>query len=398
MLIDSQRSHAEITRSASRSVSPDLPSKRRRLRPMSTSPSSLFSGSPPPEPAVPRLERDGYDYRRPVMSTTLNRLSQAPDEGTIDLTGEDSDATTVTDASPQPSTRRHVLPQSTETRQSHAPPFTRRQEHHDHEVIDLSETSDFQIEEYEVDSDTESERFAHSLGSSPEVQFLHERPAPSGNRRPEPPRGPHHRLTPPHPDRGGPFGYLPDLFRRGTQFMFGNMQNAYDDMFAERFDGARPRDMGARRNEVAPANEPGPELLIHMDYRRPAFALGGLEIFDRSSETPQVVQEPYKAPPAPKDGFIRSFSEDDIVLCPRCGDELAIGKDDTKAQVWVVKQCGHVSSAILPYLTADADSGHRFTAENVLEADLPLKEVEGKPSSNHLLCSKSAWSMIAIAS
>ena len=96
MLIDSQRSHAEITRSASRSVSPDLPSKRRRLRPMSTSPSSLFSGSPPPEPAVPRLERDGYDYRRPVMSTTLNRLSQAPDEGTIDLTGEDSDATTVT--------------------------------------------------------------------------------------------------------------------------------------------------------------------------------------------------------------------------------------------------------------------------------------------------------------
>ncbi|KAK5380664.1 hypothetical protein LTR20_006892 [Exophiala xenobiotica] len=339
-----KRSHAEITRSESRSVSPDLPSKRRRLRPMSNSPSSLFSGSPPPEPAVSRSERDGYDYRRPIMSTAVNRLSQAPDEGTIDLTGEDSDATTVTDASPRPSARRHVQPQSSENRQPRAPPFTRRQDHHDHEVIDLSENSDLQIEEYEVDSDTESERFApHSLGSSPEVQFLHERPAHPGNRRPEPLRPPHHRLTPPLPDRGGPFGYLPDLFRRGTQFMFGNMQNAYDDIFAaERFDGARPGEVGVRRNEVAPANEPGPELLIHMDYRRPAFALGGLEIFDRSSETPQVIQEPYKAPPAPKDGFIRSFAEDDIVLCPRCGDELATGKDDTKSQVWVVKQCGHV--------------------------------------------------------
>jgi hypothetical protein len=180
--------------------------------------------------------------------------------------------------------------------------------------------------------------------------------------------------------------------------MFGNMQNAYDDIFAaDRFDGARAGEVGGRRNEVAPANEPGPELLIHMDYRRPAFALGGLEIFDRSSETPQVIQEPYKAPPAPKDGFIRSFAEDDIVLCPRCGDELATGNDDTKSQVWVVKQCGHVSRAILPYPTADADLGHRCTAENVRQIDLPSKELGGKPTSSHLRCSKSAWWMIAIA-
>jgi hypothetical protein len=31
------------------------------------------------------------------------------------------------------------------------------------------------------------------------------------------------------------------------------------------------------------------------------------------------------------------------VVCPNCGDELAVGKDEIKQQIWVVKSCGHVS-------------------------------------------------------
>lgn len=66
-------------------------------------------------------------------------------------------------------------------------------------------------------------------------------------------------------------------------------------------------------------------------------------MYERSSETPQAIQEPYKAPPAAKEGFIRTFKEESVVLCPMCGDELAIGEGVIKQQVWVVKACGHVS-------------------------------------------------------
>lgn len=123
--------------------------------------------------------------------------------------------------------------------------------------------------------------------------------------------------------------------------MFGNVQNV-NDVFLDRLDGLRSRVNDGRQDGEPQNTGAGGHFMINLDYTQPAFALGGLEMFDRSSETPQVVQEPYKAPPAPKEGFIRTFAEDDMVLCPMCGDELATGKGDTKQQVWVVKQCGHV--------------------------------------------------------
>jgi len=83
-------------------------------------------------------------------------------------------------------------------------------------------------------------------------------------------------------------------------------------------------------------------FVIDLDYRHAAFPLDGVEMFEESPGPPEVVQEPYKAPKAAQKGFIRTFGESDVILCPRCGDELATGKDDTKQQVWVVRQCGHV--------------------------------------------------------
>lgn len=276
------------------------------------------------------------------MTTRVRRASHVPDDVTIDLTA-DSDASAISDSPPRPAQRRHVWPQSADNRNPRAPPFARRQNQHNPEVIDLSEEdSDFHVEEFEVHSDTESERSAHTLASSPEVQFLHERPASPGSRRPEPPRPSIHAASL-QADRQGPFSLIPDLFRRGTQFMFGNMQQAYEELYADRYDPTRARGNDARPDVGGQGSEADPELVINLNYRRPAFALGGLEMFDRTSETPQVVQEPYKAPAAAKEGFIRTFGEEDVILCPRCGDELAIGKDDTKKQVWVVKQCGHVS-------------------------------------------------------
>ncbi|KAI4147995.1 MAG: hypothetical protein L6R39_002941 [Caloplaca ligustica] len=51
----------------------------------------------------------------------------------------------------------------------------------------------------------------------------------------------------------------------------------------------------------------------------------------------------YDAPSPPRAGFTRSPKEEDILVCPNCGDELGLGKDDVKRQVWVIKACGHVS-------------------------------------------------------
>ncbi|KAL9635549.1 MAG: hypothetical protein Q9164_003392, partial [Protoblastenia rupestris] len=49
----------------------------------------------------------------------------------------------------------------------------------------------------------------------------------------------------------------------------------------------------------------------------------------------------YDAPSPPRPGFTRSPKEDELLVCPNCEDELGIGENEVKRQVWVVKACGH---------------------------------------------------------
>jgi hypothetical protein len=74
---------------------------------------------------------------------------------------------------------------------------------------------------------------------------------------------------------------------------------------------------------------------ITMDYNVVGFDLGA-----GFAEPPPPKYEP---PPPAEKGFTRSPEEDEEVVCPNCGDELAVGKDETKQQIWIVKSCGHVS-------------------------------------------------------
>jgi hypothetical protein len=76
-----------------------------------------------------------------------------------------------------------------------------------------------------------------------------------------------------------------------------------------------------------------------LNYEAQGFELIGAA---RSSPPPRPTS-PYKAPRAAAGGFSRKVEEDDIVVCPHCGDELGTGGDDLKQQIWAVKQCGHVS-------------------------------------------------------
>ena len=81
---------------------------------------------------------------------------------------------------------------------------------------------------------------------------------------------------------------------------------------------------------------------LQFDYQQQGFAMQ-----TRDSEAPAIVGDDYKAPPAPKDGFTRNLEEEEILICPFCKEELAAGDGEVKQQIWIVKQCGHVSFANL---------------------------------------------------
>jgi len=83
--------------------------------------------------------------------------------------------------------------------------------------------------------------------------------------------------------------------------------------------------------------------------RRHVTALPGMMLdfgtaaFDLGYGIPRPSTPKYEPPAPVEKGFTRNPEEDEVVVCPNCGDELAMGDSELKQQVWVVKQCGHVS-------------------------------------------------------
>lgn len=72
------------------------------------------------------------------------------------------------------------------------------------------------------------------------------------------------------------------------------------------------------------------------------FHTVGFDLEDPNRGPPQPRSPTYEAPSEPRPGFTRSPKEDELLVCPNCGDELGVGEDEVKKQVWAVKQCGHV--------------------------------------------------------
>ncbi|KAF2025357.1 hypothetical protein EK21DRAFT_93327 [Setomelanomma holmii] len=76
-----------------------------------------------------------------------------------------------------------------------------------------------------------------------------------------------------------------------------------------------------------------------MEYEMVGFDLGfGFEP-PRRAEPPAPT---YSAPDNAPEGFTRSPQEDGNLICPNCEEELCVGDDEVKRQVWIVKSCGHV--------------------------------------------------------
>jgi hypothetical protein len=98
---------------------------------------------------------------------------------------------------------------------------------------------------------------------------------------------------------------------------------------------------GPARRPAMPGRPGG--LLLELDFGAVAFDMG-------LGEPARPATPKYEAPAPPEKGFTRSPEEDEEVVCPNCGDELAVSEDDIKAQVWIIKTCGHVSRSCVSSL------------------------------------------------
>ncbi|RVX66905.1 hypothetical protein B0A52_09029 [Exophiala mesophila] len=172
--------------------------------------------------------------------------------------------------------------------------------------------------------------------SSPEIEIVSERQIPDADRRPIDRPSVRRRTASGQPQplpAMAAFGLLPDFLRQEVTDFAARVSNVIRDPL---------RQQSQQRGQQQVRNQPSGNFAIQMNYEHAAFDLGGLEMYEGRSETPQANQEPYKAPPAAKEGFIRTLDEESVVLCPMCGDELAVGDGAMKQQVWVIKGCGHV--------------------------------------------------------
>ena len=92
------------------------------------------------------------------------------------------------------------------------------------------------------------------------------------------------------------------------------------------------------------------------DFETAAFQIG--------QEAALPTMPTYIAPPLAKEGFTRSPPEDSVLVCPNCDEELGMGEDELKRQVWIVRSCGHVGDESLSKEPM-SDYYARSTAANV---------------------------------
>lgn len=355
---------------------------------------------------APRFTGDGYDFRSPVMSAVggdSNTGSSRVPATVIDLTEEDETQDTNAHAGPEPTStattghsRAQRLPRygrniidmtsDAEEEQSEAtssrpnladflPPLDRRSHRDHHPRISLLRRP--------------HRSTAHTWDMD-DLQFVEARPRsrPQSASRSHTPAAPAQRSVTPYPTglhdtidlteddddvvhldtrtRGGDNltspgatggvgtrstaerGFdLTGMLQTGSRLLqrLGNFGGGLDGLarqpgFIEQFHAAgpagnRPQHQPHLRFVAGPATRTF-GAMPNLDYVETGFDLG--IIGGNRPPTPK-----YEPPEPPAAGFTRNPAEDEVVVCPNCGDELAIGETEKKQEVWVIKKCGHVS-------------------------------------------------------
>lgn len=251
------------------------------------------SSSPPSRrpltlPSTMRFPGDGFDFRRPVMSS--------PSGGG---TGDVIDLTNEPDSSPSRFTERQQGSDSATPRRRRLPRFGR-------EIMDVVDLED-------DDDEEEGERSNPAISdTSPEVEFV----------------GSTTRTLP--VPSSGITAHASHLYR---MLVSGQQSFARQIPWAGRLLRRPPQDVDTVW--IGDGSDGGMGFSINLDMEYP-----------RSASTPVHArpENTYKPPSPPPEGFTRSIGEDDVVVCPNCDEELGTG-DEVKQQVFVVKNCGHVRLA-----------------------------------------------------
>lgn len=294
-----QRSHRQLSDSDYSNSQPswrergETSSSSRRPNPHSSDPHLSL----PPLP--PRYAGDGFDFRRPTMSSPHQMQEEV-----IDLTNEPD--------SPPRRTRHHDPQHSGATTPHRARPPRFGRNIMDDVVVDLEEQTQAPID----------------LSSSPEVQYM------GGPRSPE---VEFVRST----VRPAPLPRRPPTFISHTDIL--NMLRLRVPILPDR--EATIRREVARRARNLPRRPPQEVETLWIDGPRSDLDLAVDLTFEFPDITPgfdSTRQPPSYKPPSPApEGFTRNARDNDVVVCPNCDAELGVG-DEIKKQIWVAKQCGHV--------------------------------------------------------
>ncbi|EOA87489.1 hypothetical protein ACJQWK_10189 [Exserohilum turcicum] len=129
--------------------------------------------------------------------------------------------------------------------------------------------------------------------------------------------------------------------------LFGTLNGRFTHLRAQvdRFNTQINRTAGRFHEPIPPTRNPSRG---HAHIRLGAFVAPVMDFntigFDLGSRTREPPAPPptYDAPPKAPEGFTRSPEEEGALVCPNCEEELCVGSDEVKRQVWIVKGCGHV--------------------------------------------------------
>ncbi|KAI4132661.1 MAG: hypothetical protein LQ338_000601 [Usnochroma carphineum] len=267
-------------------------------------------------PAVPnfRFPGDGFDFRRPAAAPS------AP-PGVIDLTDDNG----LDEVQPQHRPISRVNSSTTAPRHIHGrrrfPDFIDLDEESTRATVDSSsESPDLELVEVRAIQSQPS--------SDTEVRRRQETRHPQSSLRPPPPS-----YTQDHPFTIGGWGALRQHAQGRERHQHLAQQTARQ--FHQLLHSHHPHPTAEMllRQEGRDIVLPG-----DLDFVTQGFRMGDAA----GARQTQPPLPTYDAPSPPRTGFTRSPKEDDLLVCPNCEDELGLGRDDVKRQVWVMKACGHV--------------------------------------------------------
>lgn len=277
-----------------------------------------------------RFRGDGLDMRRPVIST------HQPQQDIIDLTSDSPIASTAATesaharANARSDNGRSSPSRSRASARPRGPRFDRNiinpiEVTADEETIDLRE-------------------------SSPEVQFVREQPRPASVNRPRP----SHPTT--QTSGFDPIRTFVNIRNgRSDVGLAANVDNNIGSagLFLPPFPRLPPffaREDAWPRDQLVAINFNDGHTIHDFDGRDfdsidMDFTMQGFNLQNPSQPVQQPRPPPtYEKPPPAREGFTRDITGEDMLVCLNCEDELGVGDNDVKRQVWILKACGHVST------------------------------------------------------